>query len=128
MSINYTAEMSVSADRIADMFVGAIEGGSNYWCQSLLLKSGTASGIWYADANLYSQPTLEIEAHFDDPDQSEGNGAGRFAITPEKIQSGIRKMASDYPSHFADLLLEQDDAETADVFLQCVILGEIVYG
>jgi len=37
-------------------------------------------------------------------------------------------MASEAPRHFADFIAENDDAETADVFLQCCLFGRIVFG
>jgi hypothetical protein len=32
------------------------------------------------------------------------------------------------PRHFADVLNENDDAGTGDVFLQCCLFGEIIFG
>jgi hypothetical protein len=37
-------------------------------------------------------------------------------------------MAKDYDWHFMNIITEDDDAITADVWLQCVLLGEVVYG
>jgi len=37
-------------------------------------------------------------------------------------------MAEKYPRHFANFAQEAEDAETGDVFIQCCVLGEIVYG
>ncbi len=45
-----------------------------------------------------------------------------------RIESGTRLMAEQHPVHFADFMLENDDAVTADVWLQCVLLNEVVYG
>jgi hypothetical protein len=33
-----------------------------------------------------------------------------------------------YRSHFGDMIGETGDATTGDVFLQCCLLGEVVYG
>lgn len=41
---------------------------------------------------------------------------------------GAQKMAEEYPKHFRDWVEENDDAITGDVFLQCCIFGEAVYG
>lgn len=41
---------------------------------------------------------------------------------------GLSLMSRDYPNHFADFMAENEDAETADVFVQCCIFGNIVYG
>ena len=37
-------------------------------------------------------------------------------------------MAKKFPKCFADFLTENDDAETADVLLQCALFGEVRYG
>lgn len=33
-----------------------------------------------------------------------------------------------YPRHWADVLAENDDATTGDVFLQCCLFGECIFG
>jgi len=37
-------------------------------------------------------------------------------------------MGEKYDWHLKNFIEENDDAETADVFLQCCVLGDIVYG
>jgi hypothetical protein len=37
-------------------------------------------------------------------------------------------MAQAYTRHFADFINQNDDAITGDVFLQCCLLGEVLYG
>jgi hypothetical protein len=46
----------------------------------------------------------------------------------ESIQKGLQVMAERYPKHFADFIAENDDGDTGDVFLQCAVLGQLVYG
>lgn len=46
----------------------------------------------------------------------------------EAIERGLEIMARDYPRHFSDFRSENEDAITGDVFLQCALLGEVVYG
>ena len=46
----------------------------------------------------------------------------------ESIGDGLNMMATHYPRHFADFLNEAADAITADVFLQCCLFGELIYG
>lgn len=45
-----------------------------------------------------------------------------------RVAEGTAKMAKDYDWHFMNIITEDDDAITADVWLQCVLLGEVVYG
>lgn len=51
-----------------------------------------------------------------------------YRLDLESIKSGIQTMASKYPRHYSDFVSENDDAITGDVFLQCCVFGEIVYG
>lgn len=37
-------------------------------------------------------------------------------------------MAEKDPRHFGDLVSENDDADTHDVFIQHVLFGEVIYG
>jgi len=37
-------------------------------------------------------------------------------------------MHDDYPSHYGDAISENDDAGTGDVYLQCCLFGEVIYG
>jgi hypothetical protein len=37
-------------------------------------------------------------------------------------------MRDQYPRHYADLVEENDDAITGDVFLQLAVFGELIYG
>lgn len=51
-----------------------------------------------------------------------------YPLTLESVQKGLACMAEKAPRHYGDLLSENDDAITADVFIQCCCFGEIVYG
>jgi len=46
----------------------------------------------------------------------------------DACKRGLQVMAEEYPRHFADFMSENEDAETADVWLQCCLFGEVVYG
>jgi len=127
-------KLSVTNQRIADLLIGAFEGGSNYWidwveylgeteesaeamCKRLSIQIETpryariplAGGTW----------AVKIV-------QTEGQPDVRLDFNA--IQNGLAEMAKKYPTHFADFLNEDDDADTADVFLQCCVFGEVIYG
>jgi hypothetical protein len=66
---------------------------------------------------------------YDDPDKDdEGESTGRKVFGLADLAKGLQTMAEKYPRHFADFVAENDDADTGDVFLQCVVLGDVVYG
>lgn len=129
MKTAFSARVEVSAEKIANAIIGAFEGGSTYWVQSGIHAGGpTLDSPYYAAPEFYLAPDMAIAFRYDDPNKDEGNGKGRKTITRADLQSGLDIMAQKYGSHFADLVNENDDASTHDVFLQCVILGDVIYG
>jgi len=135
MEIKTTSKLSAKA--IGYIFCGAFEGGSNYWMQSadLVTSEHTLDPnnnlVWWGHDELYEKP-FTFEVGYDDPDQEEGNGEGRKTLSyPDDVQKGLQIMAEKYPSHFAELADEENgnpDAITYDVAMQCIILGDLVYG
>lgn len=51
-----------------------------------------------------------------------------YILDQKKLIKGAKIMAQKYPRHFKNWIEETDDSITADVFLQCCLFGEIVYG
>jgi hypothetical protein len=49
-------------------------------------------------------------------------------LTWKKMCDGIKVMIQKQPSHFSDVMQDNDDAITADVWIQCALLGEVIYG
>ena len=48
-------------------------------------------------------------------------------ITIDSIRNAVSIIAEKYPWHFGNLFGEYD-SETADVFFQCAVMGDIVFG
>ncbi len=132
-------EMTVKWDQVANAWIGALEGGYSPWLVKVdsgadpnsKMLANAAKGkdtLWYADEEYWKNAGGMIADH-DDPDTSDdGDGSKQTLVTKESIIAGLQKMAEKSPSHFADMISENDDAITHDVFAQYVILGEIVYG
>ena len=49
-------------------------------------------------------------------------------LTWENMCGGMLKMSADQVSHMSDLLEGRDDYITADVWLQCSLFGDVIYG
>ncbi len=101
---------------IKDILITAFEGGSNYWYQINNDYTGHP-----ADAVMKSEETLEIG-------DVEEDGRKLGILNREEINKGLQVMIEKYPSHFTNFINDNGDAETADVFLQCCVMGEIVFG
>ncbi len=44
------------------------------------------------------------------------------------IRLGLQTMADKYPNHWHDFINDNEDATTGDVFLQCCLYGEVIFG
>lgn len=121
-------EINVPDGRIADMLVGAFEGGSTYWCDSCRVVDKALNGATFIDGEDYAgmiyphclYGTVEITT-------DEEDGGRKFFINRDTIAKGLQVMAEKEPRHFGDMMSENDDATTADVFLQCVVFGVVIF-
>lgn len=52
----------------------------------------------------------------------------RYALDMAALENGMAVFLKDASRHFGDWMKEGDDAITGDVFLQCCIFGDIIYG
>ena len=117
----------ISKERQLDLLVGALEGGSNYWYElgdlSVLPKSGKGKPTVERIFD-YAQEGGEIEV-FDMEDTNEKLGV----INKATMDGAIEKMlGAEYEWAVSDILEEDDDAETADIWFQFVVMGEVVFG
>lgn len=51
-----------------------------------------------------------------------------YNLNLKKIKRGLTVMAKKEPSHFADFIKGDGDDNTGDIFLQCCLFGEVIYG
>jgi hypothetical protein len=59
----------------------------------------------------------------------DGSETKDYVLNLETIERGLQVMADKYPKHFFDLYREcGGDIITSDVFVQCCLFGEIVFG
>ena len=125
-NVKVAVTMKVSLERMKDLLTDALEGGSNYW---YIIK----------DYRLPAGKTVkDFEFPHNDIPFAEGGAAliGDLedeSVTPKWLDlpaliKGLRVMARKYPRHFTDFINENDDAITADVYLQCCLFGEVIYG
>lgn len=118
-----TVTVSVPEHRIAELLCSAYEGGSHYWARQ---RDGKPSPYRFQDDDP-SKP-LELVPRFSVTIRDLEDGEKAWVLTPASLKRGLRVMATKYPRHWADFMAEHDDAETGDVFLQCALFGEVLYG
>ena len=150
--MNVTMQIDIPARRIADIMVTAMEHNdmTRSWVAAVRLRSPTEDDIYMRtkNHNWYDVPELwagefeidvwEIsdEGVYPGSFDPEGNydakldelGLTKHTIRKADLDAGIKLMAEKHPSSFGDWMTENDDAITADVFLQCVVLKDVIYG
>ncbi len=119
--------IDVADERLQDILTNALEGGSNYWyfIEKFNYPEGQTKeslGIEFAHVEL---PFKGGSLTFTVPEDEDGK---EYILDLKAIAKGTRIMAKKQPRHFADFVNENDDAITADVWLQCCLFGEVVYG
>ena len=130
MNVTVTTQITITTERIGDLLISAFEGGSNYWIHRMEYvppEGMTLEDKFTVGSRLDSPKFLPL---FDggkivlDP----GEGEDRVTLDGPAIRRGLSAMSEKYPKHFADFLAEDDDADTADVFVQCCVFGEVQFG
>lgn len=115
----------------------------NEWPVIKAFKSDAESGMFedcdcredkWAKALLKGKGVIVYDFYDENVDDAVYNGEVAFPaeakhkITIEDIRKGLEIMRDNYPRHFADLVEENDDLITGDVWLQCAVFGEVIYG
>ncbi len=91
--------------------------GSNYWCEDSF-KLGfekTVKVILNPKGGMIALHDAEEDGKYHE-------------LNLKKIKKGLAIMAKKEPAHFGDLIADNADQITADVFLQCCLFGEVIYG
>lgn len=131
MTANIAVRVHVPLPLVHNAIIGAFEGGSTYWLHKADLINGfrrpESNLVWWGHREVFENP-FEFSAEFEDPKKEDGNDEGRRTISGLNIPPALQIMAEKYPRHFADLMSENDDATTHDVFMQCLVLNEVVFG
>ena len=121
-----------------NLIIGAVEGGSNYWyflddeaCAIINKYKGDKKDFHgkFFYGTLTEAIITAIDAgekiqinDIENPDEVLG------WLSKENIKKGEKIMYEQYPKHFANILSENDDAETADIWFQLCTMGELVFG
>lgn len=136
-----TVGVNVSDDAIRSLLCSAFEGGSNYWymIERYDLPAGhtladykpggrfyTAKDYWHTSQIIPLCDGCAVIIS-DNSGESDKPAGTEYRLDRAAIDRGCAVMASKYPQHFADLISENDDATTGDVFIQCCLFGEVVY-
>lgn len=131
----------VSLEIVRNLLCCAFEGGSNYWYDiakavpppGLTLKDyedggkgQDAKSYWHWSQLIPTQEGGQLIITSKEGDVINGNK--KWTLDRNTIQQGLVTMREKYPSHFGDVISENEDATTGDVFLQSCLFGVLIYG
>lgn len=128
-----TVEQSINKQLFTDIFVTAFEGGSNYWAEvnsyefedQLSMKPSKTVALSESIANeLWNNPDFSMTVYDSESDGDEILGE----ITHDSCQKAFKLMMETHSKHFSNMMSENYDAETADIFFQLATMGEVVFG
>ena len=129
-TLGYTQEIEIQ--RLSDLLCGAFEGGSNYWYQiDEFIKPENFDNSEEGDEKFrhLSYPCNKGGALIiSDINEEDVKHKQTWTLNLESMAKGLQVMAKDYPHHMANFLNDNDDAETSDVYLQCCLFGEVIFG
>lgn len=132
-------KQEIPEERLKGILCTAFEGGTNYWLTDItphferddLSIDDFREGGKMQDPKCYwhwCQLVPLTEGCYLTFKDREDEDKRRYRLDRRTIEEGLAVMAKKYPKHFGDLISENDDADTGDVFMQCCVFGEIVYG
>lgn len=126
---------------IINLFVDALEGGSNYWYHIKHLPKEVrykAKEMGQSVSEAIGEYILkggyvqfyDAEEEYDDDDYTEIHSDKGLlgTVDMDSILEAITIIKKDYPEVWENILDEQYDANDADIFLQLCVMGEVVYG
>jgi len=117
--IKITHEDEVQTQDMADILVTAFEGGINYWCGGVKILENPADVDWASDVVAHGGK-LELW-DVEDPDE-------KWILDQEKLLKGFAEGMKWGKYGSVEEMMDNHDAETADVIVQYALFDEIVFG
>lgn len=119
--IKFERTFSVDNQDIADLLVTAFEGGINYWCRKIEIKTYPES---LEDKNMMAS---DILAHGSVLTLYDAESSDKWDLTLDKFLSGLKKHLenSEYPT--MEALMDSYDANDADCIIQYALFNEQVF-
>ena len=117
-------KQKIDDQAVSDLLCNALEGGSNYWY--VIKEKGNPDDIKCEYRHLelpMSENGYLMIGTIDD-----GEDDTPLRLDRQAIEIGLQILTDKYSYHFQNFIMDNADAETGDVFLQCCLFGDLVYG
>ena len=141
MSTNFEVKVThqITREQVGNLLSSAFEGGSNYWYRIEEFHKPSVYQFNYGadlgkEAGYFKQIDYPLNPDgylvVSDYHGADDGEVKKRTLSSHSIKRGLRLMSEskDYAHHWRDLLAEDDDQTTADVFLQFCLFGDVVYG
>lgn len=116
-----TTTHTFTAKDLSDLIITAIEGGSGYWCERIVIMDADGESLSYQDETLFERP---FDLYADECEDGQ-----TYVARHDLDNSAFGRALELMPAHHRNNFINDNwDAETADVFLQCALFEEIIYG
>lgn len=122
--------LPITSRTMEDLFVTALEGGSNHWCQISdkscdAVREAVPTGS-FSEATWKAISEFDVKVRIYDVESGETLGV----LTHELITERMAAMHNDKTvlNRMVNILHEEYDADDADVVFQYLLMGEIVFG
>ena len=111
------ATTTIKHEQVQSALISAFEGGSNYWYYDLA-RTKPKKTKYISEDCADDGFTLKSNEH----------DGKQYTINPDSYEKALSIMQSKYPHHFNDLVNDNGDATTGDVFLQILCFGDVELG
>jgi hypothetical protein len=118
----------LTAYDVYNLIVSAIEGGSNYWYMIENTDEIKAATKDMKGEPLVDRMLMAINRGLMVIISDQENENKMHYIKSEDFAKAEKLMIEKHRRHLGDVLSEQDDATTGDVYFQLLVLGECIYG
>ena len=108
--------IEVSEERMSDLLESGFYGGTDHWC---CIRSGSIKSLLAGTKNIV------IQELGDDMNDYTGK---KHELKRDMLEPGLKLLAEKFQHHWNNVLEDNIDADTGDAFIQCAVLGDIVFG
>lgn len=116
-------EIEFAPESVANLIITAVESHGGW------LESFNATGLPRPDGvTWWEQLPKVLGTEYDWFLSFEDIDGDKHVLNQKKVERGLELFVKTAPSHYRDWQAENDDAFTADVFLQLCLFEDVVYG
>ena len=128
--ISFSVQHKIPLTRLSDLLAEAWDGGSAYWARAIKYNEPDewkfSTSVSHGEGHHYGHeyplnPNGSVVINDIEEDKN-------ITLDWNKIQKGLKVFVEKFPQAYADFVDENDDAGTGDMFLQCCLFGDVIYG